>query len=172
MSINTLADIEMGRIVALFGVRGWVKVQSHTEPRENLLNYRPWQLCQHDTCRSFTVTECQRHGKGLVAKLEGIEDRDAAAKLVGARILVPRAQLPDAGAGEFYWTDLLGLQVVSLEGEVLGCVDHLLATGANDVLVVRDAAGHERLIPFIPDQVVRNVDLSEGRIEVDWDPAF
>ena len=172
MSLDVPVDIEMGRITALFGVRGWVKIQSHTEPRENLLNYGPWRVCQDDTCRFYAVVEGQRHGKGLVARLEGVEDRDTAAVLVGARILVRRDQLAVAGQGEYYWADLLGLQVVTVTGESLGCVDHLLATGANDVLVVREASGRERLIPFIHEQVIRRVDLARGRIEVDWDPEF
>jgi 16S rRNA processing protein RimM len=120
----------------------------------------------------FEVAAAQGHeqGKGMVAKLPGCDDRDAAAKLVGATIRVPRSALPKAKRGEYYWTDLEGLDVVTVEGVDLGKVSHLFATGANDVLVVHGE--RERLIPFVTGQFVKEVDLKSGRITVDWDPEF
>ena len=169
---NSTADVAVGRITALYGVRGWVKIQSHTVPRENILHYQPWQVCRDGTCHPYTVAESRPHGKSLVVRLDGIGDRDAAAPLVGAKVCVRRDQFPAAEPGEYYWADLVGLRVVTRAGEELGRVDHLMETGANDVLVVIDTTGRERLIPFLRETVVHAVDLVAGVIEVDWDPAF
>ena len=162
--------VTLGRISGLFGVRGWIKVFSHTEPRERILQYSPWSLRVQGEWRENAVAEGQRHGKAVIARLEGMTERDAAAALVGAEIAVPRSRLPALGEGEYYWSDLEGLQVVTLDGQDLGHVDHLLETGANDVLVVQGE--RERLIPFLRPEVVRAVDLDAGVIRVDWDPEF
>lgn len=162
--------IVMGEIAGVYGVRGWVRVRSFTEPMDNLLRYRLWTLDEDGSgTRAVTVLEGRSHGPGLVARLEGIEDRDAAAKLQGRKILVRRAELPQA-PGEFYWADLEGLQVVTVDGVHLGQVDHLLETGANDVLVVQGE--RERLIPFVRPDVVKAVDLQARQLTVDWDPDF
>lgn len=162
--------IVLGRVTGLFGVRGWVKVFSSTQPREGIAKYSPWQLRLGDEWRSFVVESGQSQGKGVIAKLEGVDDRDAAAALMGADIAIWREQLPAPREGEIYWADLEGLEVETVEGEVLGRVSHLLETGANDVLVVRGE--RERLIPFVREQVVREIDLQGGRLVVDWDPEF
>ena len=164
--------VVMGRISGLYGVRGWVKVFSHTSPRERIVQYSPWQVRLGGPAgewRPMTVAEGKRHGKGVIARLEGIDDRDAAARLMEAEIAVRRDQLPELEPGDYYWTDLQGLEVVNREGVTLGRVDHLFETGANDVLVV--LGERERLIPYT-DDTVRGVDLEGGRIEVDWDPEF
>lgn len=160
----------MGRIVGVFGVEGWVKVESYAEPRENLGRYRPWRV-ESAKMASFEVAKPKVvvHGRGLIAKLDGVADRDAAAVLIGAEIKVSRGRLPRAAAGEYYWADLEGLKVRTTLGVELGVVSHLVATGANDVLVV--VGERERLVPYIPD-VIRLVDTDSGLIEVDWDPDF
>lgn len=160
----------VGRVSGLFGVQGWVKVFSHTAPRENIINYSPWQLKLGSGWKELTVKAGRAQGRGLIAQLEGIADRDAAAALVGAEIAVCREQLPAAAEDEYYWADLEGLRVITRDGVELGIVSHLLATGANDVLVVRGE--RERLIPYIPGQVVVDVDLNAGTLRVDWDPEF
>jgi 16S rRNA processing protein RimM len=109
-------------------------------------------------------------GKGVVARLDGVDDRDAATALVGTEIWVPRDALPKPRQGEYYWADLEGLAVRTVDGVDLGRVSHLFATGANDVMVVQ--GGRERLIPFVPGRQVVKVDLDAGLIEVDWDPDF
>jgi 16S rRNA processing protein RimM len=111
------------------------------------------------------------HGKGVVAKLKGCDDRDAAAALMGMNIAIRREQLPAATEGEYYWADLVGLAVSNLEGVSLGVVEQLLETGANDVLVVVQG-DVERLLPFVQGQFVKEVDLTNRRIIVDWDPEF
>ena len=157
----------LGRIVGLFGVRGWLKVHSYTEPRQALLDYRDWLLCREGAWGRFEVVEGRQHGKGIVARLQGIEDRDAAAELLGSDIGVDRDTLPEAEEGHYYWADLEGLTVLHKDGTELGKVAYLLATGANDVLVVDGTV--ERLIPFVPGTVILDVDLADGVIRVDWE---
>jgi 16S rRNA processing protein RimM len=158
----------VGRVAGLYGVRGWVKVRSDTRPREGILNYNPWRMKLGGEWKEMRLAEGRAHGEGIIARLEGYTDRDRAGELIGAEIAVDRAQLPPARPGEYYWSDLVGLRVLTLDGTELGTVDHLLETGANDVLVVQGE--RERLLPWIG-SVVREVDLGAGVIRVDWDPA-
>jgi 16S rRNA processing protein RimM len=158
--------VTLGRVSGVFGVKGWLKVQSYTEPRDNIARFGTWTLRMNGTDRLFDVEEGQSHGGSVVAKLHGIDDRDEARDLVGADIVVERERLPPTREGELYWTDLEGLEVRTTNGVVLGKVDHLLATGGNDVLVLDSTP--ERLIPFIVGSVVQEVDLAAGRIVVDW----
>lgn len=167
--------IVLGHISGLFGVQGWVKVYSHTEPRDNILRYSPWYLLIEGEWRPYPVAQGKQHGKTLIARLGSCADRDSAAALVGKEIAVSRAQLPALDEGDYYWRDLLGLQVINLGEQDLGQVTNLMETGANDVLVVesqQDGERHERLIPFIRKQVIKNVDLEQGVIRVDWDPDY
>ena len=161
----------LGKIVGLFGVDGWVKVESYTEPRTQIFKYRPWLLKRSAGETEVEGAHGRAQGKGLVANLPGVEGRDAAAELIGAEIWVRRSALPRARRGEYYWVDLEGADVVTTEGRVLGKVSHLFATGANDVMVVRDGE-RERMIPFVLKKFVHEVDLDAGRITVDWDPDF
>jgi 16S rRNA processing protein RimM len=160
--------VVLGRISGVYGVRGWVKVFSDTRPREGILRYSPWLL--GDAKEPKAVLEGRLQGKGVVARIAGCEDRDQAAALLDQEIAVPRDRLPPPSADEFYWVDLEGLEVITEEGTVLGMVDHLFSTGANDVLVV--SGDRERLLPFAWDEVIRDVDFEAGRIRVDWDPDF
>ncbi len=160
----------MGRISGLYGVRGWVRVFSYTEPRENILNYRQWLVRRGGEWSPVAVAEGRRHGKGIVVRLAGCEDRDAAAAWLEAEIAVPRSALPPLEPDEYYWSDLQGMQVETTQGQVLGRVTSLLHTAANDVLIVEGE--RERLIPFLQGQVVLGVDLDARRIVVDWDPDF
>lgn len=165
--------VAVGRIVGLHGVRGALRLESWTQPRARVFDYQPWRLTlPAGTQREFDGASGQVHGKGLLVTLPDIDDRDQAQAWIGAEISVPRAVLPPAAPGEYYWTDLEGLEVVTLEGVGLGRVDHVLATGANDVLAVRDGDGRERLLPFVLEHTVKQVDLDAGRIVVDWDPEF
>lgn len=152
----------MGRIVAPFGVQGWVRVQTYTAEPDALLDYPVWQV---GGAERYAVIEGRVQGNGLVARLQGVEDRDAAMALRGSEIAVTRDELPPAAENEYYWTDLIGLAVVGLDGAELGRVAELVATGANDVLVVR--GGRERLIPFVG-EYVKGVDVAGGTITVAW----
>jgi 16S rRNA processing protein RimM len=160
----------LGRIVGVHGVHGAVKLESFTEPRLAIFGYKPWLLESESGCVD-AVAEAKGHaqGKGIVATLGGIGDRDAAAGLVGTRIFVPREALPALPAGEYYQVDLEGLEVRNLAGEYLGRVSHLFDNGAHDVLVTRDEAGRERLIPYVIERYVKSVDMDAQCITVDWD---
>lgn len=162
----------MGRIVGLYGVQGWLKIESWAEPRMRIFDYQPWLLSAAPGQETEIMgAKGRTQGKGMVAQLPGVDDREQAAALIGTDIYVAREQLPDPAENEYYWFDLEGLEVVTTEGINLGRVSHLFATGANDVVVVRDG-GRERLIPFVQGSYVRLVDLSAGRMVVDWDPEF
>lgn len=162
--------VVLGRVSGLFGVQGWVRVFSHTEPREGIVRYYPVFLRRPDGWRAFEIEAGRAHGAGVVLKFAGCDDRDRAATLLQSEIAVRREQLPPPKPGEYYWTDLEGLRVVTLDGVELGTVATLFATGANDVMVVRGE--RERLLPFVRGQVVVEVDLEQRRLRVDWDPDF
>ena len=162
--------IVLGKILAPFGIQGWVKVHSESRPITDIGRYRVWQLRLKDAWVGVKVKSFKTQGKGLIAKLEGVNDCNQAESLVGAAIAVVSSQLPALPQGEFYWRDLIGMQVFTSEGVALGVVDHLMETGANDVLVIQGE--RERLVPFVMDQFVLAVDLAERRITVDWDPDF
>ncbi len=163
-----MADpVILGRITGIFGVRGWVKVFSYTEPREAVLDYGRWLLSKDGGWREAKVAEGKRHGKTVIARIEGVDDRDEAKALIGIDIGVPRDELPDTEEGHYYWADLEGLDVVRRDGSRVGTVAELLETGANDVMVV--TGEREILIPFVMDRVIVDVDLAEGVITVDWD---
>lgn len=155
----------MGRIAAPFGVKGWMKVQPFTAATRNLLAYKTWWIGREDGWREITVAEARVQGRAVAARLEGCEDRNAAASLRGYWVAVPREALPRTEGGEYYWADLIGLNVVNAAGQDFGRVTRILQTGANDVLVVE--GGRERLIPFIAD-VIREVDPAAGVIRVEW----
>ena len=144
-----------------------MKVYSYTEPREAVLDYKDWLLSRDGRWQRVVLAEGKRHGKAVIARLEGIEDRDAAAELTGSDIGVDRDALPAPGDGHYYWADLEGLTVVHKDGTELGRVAYLMATGANDVLVVDGPS--ERLIPFVPGDVILDVDIAAGVIRVDWE---
>ncbi len=160
----------MGKVVAAQGIQGWVKVQTFTEYLDSLLDYDTWYVGNEQAWRPLQVLEADVHGKVLVAKLEGIADRTAAEKYKGLLVAVPRAELPEQEEGEYYWSDLVGMTVVTLAGETLGTVDTLLETGANDVLVVKGESG-ETLIPFIA-SVIQQVSLKDKTIRVDWQADY
>lgn len=166
----------LGRVTAVFGIKGWLKIHSYTDPIENILDYSHWVLRQHGRRLPVVVADRKRHGKGLIVLLRGVEDRNQAQEYCGADIVVDSAELPALPEGEYYWHQLEGLEVVTDDEIVLGKVDHLIETGANDVLVVRATEAslddRERLIPYLPDQVVTTIDLDKNRMTVAWDPEF
>lgn len=158
-------------------MRGWLRVHSQTRPPDKILDYRRWWICQQGESYSAQVLNGHSQGNGLVAQIsdsagQPIDDRDVAAALLGAEIQVDRADLPSLPAGQFYWIDLIGLKVENEAGVPLGQVRDVTSNGPQDVLVVSDDAGAERLIPFVRPQIVKTVELDAGRIVCDWDPEF
>lgn len=167
MAHKSGSPVVLGRVSGLYGVRGWIKIHSYTEPRDAILAYRDVLLGGDNDWRAVRFAELRRHGKTIVAGIEGIDDRDVAAGLVGNDVAVPRDALPEPDDDQYYWADLEGLTVENIDGRVLGIVRRLIATGANDVLVV--AGENEMLIPFVKGDVVKEVDIARGKISVDWD---
>ena len=155
----------MGRIAAPFGIKGWIKVQQYSEDPGTLMDFASWRVGRGDRQRDYGVEEIQDHSNALIAKLQGINDRDQAFALRGLEVSVPRSALPPPEENEFYWADLIGLLVINHQGLELGRVESLMETGAHDVLVVKGKREH--LIPFIA-AFVGKVDIAAGRIEVDW----
>ncbi|CAB1369690.1 ribosome maturation factor RimM [Denitratisoma oestradiolicum] len=161
--------IVLGRIVAPFGVQGWVHLHPFGDDPASWRRMSRWWLGsdpEGDDWRPLDLLGLKPHGDGWVAGFYGIADRVGAESLKGLYLGAPREDLPRPDEGEYYWADLIGLAVVNEQGETLGRVDSLIETGANDVLVVMDGE-QKRLLPFI-DQVVKSVDAAAGCIHVDW----
>jgi len=160
--------VQLGRLGAPYGIKGWVHVESHTEPPERLLEYPVWSLRLRSGERlARTLREGRAHGSGLVVQLEGVADRAAAQQLTGAAVEVERAALPATGAREFYRADLVGLTVSNLEGAELGTVSHFIDAPGGALMVVRESGGREHWVPAGP-QHLRQVKLEAGAIVVDW----
>jgi len=158
--------VVMGRIAAPYGVKGWMKIQTFSEAIDTLADYSEWYVKRGNDWQLYTVADARVHTKVLVAALAGVADRDQALALKGCEIAVERASLPAAQEGEYYWSDLVGLNVVNLRGEAFGTIEQILEAGAHDVLVVRGEREH--LIPFVG-QIVRHVDLAARTVQVDWE---
>ena len=159
----------VGHILGAQGVKGWVRVFSNTSPRENIVSYSPW-FVEQGLRRDAVVVSGRLQGKNVLARLEGIEDRSQAEELTGCKIFINPQQLPEPEEGEYYWSDLIGLAVESLQGEPLGVIASMLETGADDVMVLK--GDRERLIPFVLGQIVTEVDLANQRMVVDWLPEY
>ena len=157
-------------MTGLYGVKGWIKVHSYTHPRENIVNFSRWTLRQADDHAPVAVEDGRLQGRTVVAKLREIDDRDEARALIGAEITVERGDLPPCDPDEYYWADLEGLGVRTVSGDDLGHVDYLFSTGAHDILVV--AGDRQRLIPFVMQNVIHEIDMQRGLIVVDWDPDY
>ncbi|MBD1553658.1 ribosome maturation factor RimM [Pseudomonas typographi] len=167
--------IVIGKIVSVHGVRGEVKVYSFTDPIDNLLHYPHWTLRHEGDVKQVVLMQGRLQNKVLVAKLNGLDDREQARLLAGYEICIARSLLPALTHGDYYWYQLEGLKVINSPGELLGKVDHLLETGANDVMVVKPCAGslddRERLLPYT-DGCVLDIDLAAGEMRVEWDAGF
>lgn len=171
MNTDPTRRILVGRIHGAFGVRGELKIESFTDPRQALLRYQPWILRRANGEESeVSGVRGRETPKGIVASMPGVDDRDAAEALRGSELWVARTALPPPKDGEYYWVDLEGLRVVNNEGIPFGTVSHLFSTGANDVLVVQ--GDRERMLPFVQPDVVKSVDFPSGVITVDWDADF
>jgi len=151
-------------------VKGWLKVYANTEKKENILAYQPWYVERNKVRQAVKLKAGKPHGKTIIVHLEGVDDRNEAELWVGSDIYIRPDQLPELNEDEYYWSDLIGLKVVSVEGDDFGVIDHLLETGANDVIVVK--GDRERLIPYVTGQVVKVVDLKENKMIVDWGADF
>lgn len=175
--MNTENLIIVGKLGSSYGIRGWLRVFSFTEEPDSLFDYKPWYIQRSGKWQEVEVESFKPHNQDTIVKLKGIDDRDDANLLTNFEIYVNAQDLPSLDEGDFYWKDLIGCKVVTINGYDLGQVSDLMETGSNDVLVVKanlkDAFGaKERLIPFVEEQFIKQVDLSTKQITVDWDPAF
>ncbi|MFT7409991.1 MAG: 16S rRNA processing protein RimM [Oleispira sp.] len=166
----------VGKVTTAFGIKGWVKIHSFTDPMNGLLDYKNWLLKVKGQWRFYKVKEAKPQGKGIVAKFEDIDDRDLALALSQTDIAVRSTDLPQLAEDEFYWSQLVGLIVVNKNGELLGKIDHLFNSGApHDVMSVKGYEGsldqQERLIPYV-DAVIGKIDLDAGEMQVDWEADF
>lgn len=159
-------EVLIGHVSGLHGLKGWVKIHSFTDPRSAIFEYQPWWL--GDERKAVKLERGQPNGKTLIARFPGVDSAEQARALVGQDIRVPRTALPEAGEGQWYWSDLIGLAVINRDGVPLGTVRRMIETGANDVMVLDGE--RERLVPFLAGQVVERVDLEAGEILVDWHP--
>ena len=162
--------VPVGKISGAFGVQGWMKIFSFTEPRNNILKYSPLYISRKGEWVEVKVSGGRVQGKGVVMGLVDVTDRDQVLALIGSELAIKKTQLKPTGKDEFYWSDLIGLDVVNLKDEHLGQVASLLETGANDVLVVQNKENKtEQLIPFVMDEVVELVDMDKKVIRVNWE---
>ena len=155
----------MGRVIAPYAVKGWLRLQTFTEHLDGLLDYPVWRLGRNGTWRDFRLLDGKVHGQHLLASLAGVNDRDGAETLCGMDVAVLRGEMPAADEDEYYWDELIGLEVSNVQGENLGRVTGLLETGAHDVLQVQGE--RMRLIPFA-EAYIQSVDVAGGRIVADW----
>lgn len=175
--MNKENQIILGKVGAVYGIKGWLKIHSFTDELEAILDYFPWSLKLGNKTQTVEITDWRKHNKGLIVKVDSIDDRDEAQALVGSEILTTENSLPDLPQGEFYWRDLIGMNVVTTKGYDLGVVSDMMETGANDVLVVKanlndGFSKKERLIPYLLEQVIESVSIENKQICVDWDPGF
>lgn len=176
MQNDETQHVVLGRLTSPHGVKGWLKVYSYTSPAQGIFDYPVWVLSMQGQRQSRRLLDARPQGKSLVVRLEGIDTRELAEQWAGAEVSIEKTALPELDSGEYYWHQLEELEVETCDGVKLGRVDHLFETGANDVLVVKPSEGslddRERLLPFLPDDVIVQVDLAGRFMIVDWDPAF
>ena len=172
--------IAVGKVVSVYGIKGWVKVMSYTQPKESIFSYHPWHLASADgRLEPVEIDDGREQGIGLVVHIKGIDDREIARLYCQRDILVDRGQMPALEEGAYYWHQLVGLKVYSsFQGQqrLLGCIRQMMETGANDVMVVAPCEGsidkRERLLPYLTGHYGLEVDLPAGRLTIDWDPEF
>lgn len=166
----------VGRITSVYGVKGWVKLYSHTEPMTGIFDYSHWWLKTSKGWKRIELDQGRTQGRGLVASIKGYSDRDVVREICGQDIYIDAKDLPELDEGDFYWSQLEGLTVTTKEGVLLGKVSQLMETGANDVVVIRACEGsydrEERLIPYAPGTYILDVNLETKSMVVDWDPEF
>lgn len=160
----------IGRFGRPHGIKGFVTITSFTEPRDNLIHYTDWHAYVRFQWLPLKVSQLEVRNKSIIAKIEGYDDREAVGQLTNVDIAIKSAQLPVLEAGEYYWSQLIGMQVVDEQGASLGKVEEMLSTGANDVLVVVGEKRH--LIPYLPGRSIIEINDSQRTITVDWDKDF
>tara|TARA_Y100000590_G_scaffold292006_1_gene328739 strand:- start:779 stop:1297 length:519 start_codon:yes stop_codon:yes gene_type:complete len=157
--------IILGKIIGHFGVKGWLKVYSHTQPREEITKYKLIYVYLEGNYELIGDSEWNSSGKNILLKLDKTSDRESASKYINLDLVIDRTNLPDLPEGRYYWNDLEGIQVKNIHGNSLGTISHMIETGSNNVVVLSD----DRLIPFVLNDVVKEVDLKNRIMIVEWD---
>lgn len=158
--------IELGSITAFFGVQGWVKIHSHTRPRDGIAKYK--QFFAGDNKQPITFTAIKSSGKHIIGHVQGIDSREDALILLGQTLWVKHDALPEL-ENEYYWHELIGLTVINQHGVTLGTIIEMMETGANDVMVIRSTNNEEILIPYARSHFVVSIDIAKGEMQVDWE---
>lgn len=167
---KTIDWVVIGRFGRAHGVKGLITVHSFTEPRDNVLRYTDWHMLRNNQWQPVNLLRVDVTDKQILALVEGYSDRDQVAALTNLDIAVSSEQLPELPSGDYYWHQLIGLQVMNQQGVLFGTVTDMMPTGSNDVMVVEGEKRH--LIPYIPGRYVVHVDLEKHVILVDWDADF
>lgn len=160
----------VGRFGSAYGIHGWIKVHSFTTPSENILQYQPWKIYLNHSWQDLSIKATRFSSHQSIVQIEGCLTPEAARRYTGAEIGISPSCLPSLPVGEYYWSQLIGLHVVTVNGVELGVVDHLFETGSNDVLVIKGE--RTRMVPYLPNRVIQSIDLLLQKIVVDWDPEF
>ncbi|CAC9949792.1 16S rRNA processing protein RimM [uncultured Gammaproteobacteria bacterium] len=170
MSNNSINKrLLVGQINGLFGVQGWVKLFSHTNPRKNILTYQPWHIEVDGKWTTLEIVKGRVQGKTIVAQLKGVDDREVARVYIGIDIYIERSQLAKLPKGEYYWDELTGLEVVNTAGVELGKISYMVDTGSNNVMVINGKKEH--WVPYIEPFLI-NIDMNTRKVLVDWDEDF
>ncbi|MBR9726660.1 ribosome maturation factor RimM [Shewanella intestini] len=169
--------IVLGKLGSSHGIKGWLKITAYTDSVDGIFNYSPWLIKEQGEWREVKVKQWKPQGKAVIAELEGVSNREQAQMLTNCEIAIMPEQMQKLADDEFYWRDLIGCEVTNTNGYNMGKVDQIVETGSNDVLLikanVKDAFGKvERMIPFVTEQFIKQVDLQGKQIIVDWDPDF
>ena len=179
MAESTPEQVIVGKITAAYGIKGWVKIHSYTDPDTNIFEFQRLSLQRGKQQLAIEIDDGRRHGKGLVAHIVGCDDRNEAERMAQCSLSVSAEEFPEPAADEVYWRDLEGMMVYTEQGQasiLLGQIANLFETGANDVMVVDSTAdsidGRQRLIPWVPKQYVLNVDIEKRQVLVAWDPDY
>lgn len=174
--LNTQKRVVLGKIGKVHGIKGWLRINSFASPPDNILEYPELSISIGGSTKSLRVADSKKQNSNLLVHFEGVDDPEQARELTGTELWVEATRLPELSEGNYYWHELQGMLVVNQEGQLLGQVKNLMETGANDVLVVAPTSEsidrRERLIPYLRDKVVLEVDIDHNRIQVDWDASY
>ena len=160
--------IYLGKITGVHGIKGWLKIQSFSSPPENILNYPSWIINNQGEEDSYSIERGRKHHNKIIVKIEKIDDRTTAESLINSKILILRSDLPKLSNENYYWSDLEGLSVLNSEEKVIGKIESLIETGANDVMVIITLKDERILIPFVMHEIIKEVNVELSYIKIDW----
>ncbi len=160
--------IYLGKITGVHGIKGWLKIQSFSSPPENILNYPSWIINNQGEEELYSIEQGRKQNNKIVVKLGKIDDRNTAESLINSKIQILRSDLPKLSNENYYWSDLVGLSVLNSEEKVIGKIESLIETGANDVMVINTLKDERILIPFVMHEIIKEVNVEQNYIKIDW----